>query len=118
MTYQELKDLFSGERDEFGLESQALEFTVPGIETVRHVEVEVAVDTKKNHLEVHVLGDIGFYQSGFLSRGKVGMPVVNKHVCMQRCMMFTLGNCAGAINIIIYSRALIISVSGGSKHYS
>ena len=40
-------DLFSGQSYVFSLESQTLKSTIPGIETVCHIEVEVAVDIKK-----------------------------------------------------------------------
>ena len=40
-------DLFSGQSYVFSLESQTLKSTIPGIETVCHIEVEVAVDVKK-----------------------------------------------------------------------
>lgn len=46
-------DLFLGKYDEFGLKGQILDFVIPGMKTVGHIEVKVAVYAKYHIISVN-----------------------------------------------------------------
>ena len=87
-------NLFIRESDEFGPEGHILESIIPGMETVGHIEVEVAADAKyhaRMQYQLAVYTDISILGLG-MNIMALAQQVMIVHEVQARVTCYVLGN--------------------------